>query len=114
MSLPLATRLVHFRDKMGGFKRLDQVKKTYGLSDSLFQLISPYLQIEKIPEALININTASVTQLQQCKFITSDIAKAIVVYRNAYGLFLEVDDLKKILFITKEQLETMKPFIVVK
>ena len=112
MTMPLAARIVHFRDKIGGFKRLDQVKKTYGLSDSVFQLISPFLQIVKVADPLININTASIAILQQCKFISAEIAKAIVVYRNAYGPFKEVDDLKKIIFITNEQLEKMKPFIV--
>ncbi len=38
---PLAARMIKFRDKMGGFQSLDQIKKTYGLSDSLFQLIAP-------------------------------------------------------------------------
>lgn len=112
MTMPLAARIVHFRDKIGGFKRLDQVKKTYGLSDSVFQLISPFLQIAKLADPLININTASIAIMQQCKFISADIAKAIVVYRNAYGPFKELDDLKKIIFISNEQLEKMKPFIV--
>lgn len=114
MTQPLAARIVNFRDKIGGFKRLDQVKKTYGLSDSVFLLISPFLQIENIPDPLININTASVAFMQKCKFISAEMAKAIVVYRNAYGPFLELDDLKKIIFISNEQLEKMKPFIVVK
>jgi DNA uptake protein ComE-like DNA-binding protein len=38
---PLAARMIKFRDKIGGFQNLDQIKKTYGLSDSLFQLIAP-------------------------------------------------------------------------
>ena len=114
LTLPISSRIVNFRDKIGGFKRIEQVKKTYGLTDSVFQLITPFLRLEKIPEALININTASVAQLQQCKFISTEIAKAIVVYRNAYGPFLEVDDLKKIIFISIEQLEKMKPFIFIK
>jgi len=28
---------------MGGFKSVDDVKKTYGLSDSTFNLLRPYL-----------------------------------------------------------------------
>jgi DNA uptake protein ComE-like DNA-binding protein len=40
---PLAARMVKFRDKLGGFKSIDQVRKTYGLTDSLFQLMAPFL-----------------------------------------------------------------------
>jgi DNA uptake protein ComE-like DNA-binding protein len=37
----LAARMIKFRDKLGGFKNIEQIRKTYGLSDSLFQLMAP-------------------------------------------------------------------------
>lgn len=39
----LAARMIKFRDKIGGFKNLEQVRKTYGLTDSLYQLMAPIL-----------------------------------------------------------------------
>jgi len=42
----IANRLVKFRNSMGGFKSVDDVKKTYGLSDSTFNLIKPYLVLK--------------------------------------------------------------------
>ncbi len=44
----LANRIIKFRTSMGGFKFVDQVAKTYGLSDSVFQSIKPYLYLEDI------------------------------------------------------------------
>jgi DNA uptake protein ComE-like DNA-binding protein len=43
----LAVRIVKFRDKIGGFTSIDQVGKTYGIKDSLFQLMKPLLLLEK-------------------------------------------------------------------
>ncbi len=42
----LANRIVKFRTSIGGFKSVDQVAKTYGLKDSVFQQIKPYLFIK--------------------------------------------------------------------
>jgi competence ComEA-like helix-hairpin-helix protein len=39
----IANRIVKYRTSMGGFKSVDQVGKTYGLNDSIFQQIKPYL-----------------------------------------------------------------------
>lgn len=39
----LANRIVKFRNSIGGFKSVDDIKRTYGLSDSTFNLIRPYL-----------------------------------------------------------------------
>ncbi|OYU54284.1 MAG: hypothetical protein CFE25_16830 [Chitinophagaceae bacterium BSSC1] len=43
----LAARIVKFRDKMGGFKSVEQVGKTYGIKDSLFQLMKPFLTLNQ-------------------------------------------------------------------
>ena len=37
----LASRIVHFREKLGGFYRIDQVDETFGLPDSGFQKLNP-------------------------------------------------------------------------
>jgi competence ComEA-like helix-hairpin-helix protein len=42
----LANRIVKFRNSMGGFKSVDDVKRTYGLNDSTFNLIRPYLVLK--------------------------------------------------------------------
>ncbi|MBV9963227.1 MAG: helix-hairpin-helix domain-containing protein [Parafilimonas sp.] len=41
----LANRIIKFRTSIGGFKSVEQVAKTYGLGDSVFQAIKPYLYI---------------------------------------------------------------------
>ena len=41
----IGNRIIKFRSSIGGFKSIDQVGKTYGLSDSVFQAIKPYLYI---------------------------------------------------------------------
>ncbi len=41
----LSNRIVKYRDKIGGFTSLEGVKKTYGLSDSAYQTILPYLRL---------------------------------------------------------------------
>ena len=43
----MAARMVKFRDKLGGFQNLDQVRRTYGITDSIFQLISPLIIFEE-------------------------------------------------------------------
>lgn len=42
----LSNRIVKFRNMLGGFKSVNDVSKTYGLSDSTFQAIKPYLVLK--------------------------------------------------------------------
>ncbi|RTQ49190.1 helix-hairpin-helix domain-containing protein [Hymenobacter gummosus] len=45
----LAKRLVKYRDVIGGFKAKEQLRKAYGLEDSTYQRLAPYLLL---PESL--------------------------------------------------------------
>ena len=44
----------------------------------------------------VNINTATIEQLQQVKGIGPKIAAAIIEYRKEHGAFEDVDDLLKV------------------
>ena len=46
----IANRIIKYRTSMGGFKSVEQVGKTYGLSDSVFKQIKPYLFLKDSTE----------------------------------------------------------------
>lgn len=95
----MAERIVKYRDRMGGFTGLDQVKKTYGINDSVFMLINSYLKTDPSTTPKIDLNTATFYELKTKANIPDPVARAIIVYRQQYGPFNSVDDLKKIVFI---------------
>ncbi|TGE10194.1 ComEA family DNA-binding protein [Hymenobacter fodinae] len=41
----LARRLVNYRTVLGGFKAKEQIKRTYGLADSSYARLAPYIQL---------------------------------------------------------------------
>lgn len=100
----LAARIVKYREKLGGFADIEEVKKTYGISDSVFVLIKPFLQLNTADKP--SINTASAALLQKAG-VSPAIAIAIVTYRKQYGLFASLDDLKKIVFIQPAQFQEL-------
>jgi competence protein ComEA len=56
----------------------------------------------------ININTATVKQLQKVDGIGKKIAAKVVAYREEHGAFASVDDLKKVKGIGKKTLGKAK------
>ncbi len=88
----LASRIVHFREKLGGFYKVDQVGETFGLPDSTFQKIKAVLFVDTIALVLININKASRDSLQSHPYIRWRLANAITEYRKQHGRFRSVDE----------------------
>jgi competence ComEA-like helix-hairpin-helix protein len=107
----LASRIINFRDKLGGFYSIDQIGEIYGLPDSTFQKIKPYLKLEKIELKKININTATKDEMKSHPYIKWALANAIVEYRNQHGNFSSLEDLKKISLITDELFNKLEHYL---
>lgn len=109
----LASRIVQFRQKLGGFISVDQVGETYFLPDSTFQKIKPYLLLGNGQPNKISINTADVNILRAHPYINYKIANVIVQYRNQHGLFGDVGELKKIHAINDSIFQKINPYLSV-
>ena len=64
--------------------------------------------------AAVNINTATVEELQQLKGIGAKKAAEIIAYREAHGEFKNVDELTNVKGIGKATLEKLRQELVVK
>ncbi|MDE3235163.1 MAG: helix-hairpin-helix domain-containing protein [Bacteroidota bacterium] len=113
MDWGIANRIIRYRDKLGGFHTVEQVKETYGLSDSLFSAIQAYLSVSSSTLKKININIASEYELALHPYISKDIAKAIIIYRTQHGAYGAVADIRKIVFITAETFQKIAPYLTV-
>ncbi|MFN2457700.1 MAG: helix-hairpin-helix domain-containing protein [Chitinophagaceae bacterium] len=107
----LAQRITNFRDKLGGFYSVEQIRETYGLPDSTFQKIKPLLQIDDGAVKKININTATKDQLKVHPYIKWNLANAIVEYRNQHGKYSSLEDLKKIAVLDEVTFKKIAPYL---
>jgi len=107
----LASRIVNFRDRLGGFYSVDQIAETYGLPDSTFQRIKPFLRLENGSVNQLNINTATKEELKSHPYLKWNLANAIVEYRNQHGSFSSLDELKRISLITDEVFNKIKFYL---
>ena len=83
-----------------------------GLLVSVAALAQP--QKKPDPAEPLNLNTATVEQLQKLPGIGPTTAKAIVRFREKSGPFRRVEDLLVIRGITKKKLKKMRPYVTIK
>ena len=108
-----ASAIINFRSKLGGFASVEQVAETFGLPDSIFQVIKPNLVWESSTMQQLSLNDCTETQLKSHPYITWQLAKLIVAYRNQHGPYQKVEDLLKIHAVQKDWLEKVKPYLKV-
>ena len=107
----LASRIVSFREKLGGFYSVDQIGETYGLPDSTFQKIKQYLKLDNPSIKKININTATVDEMKAHPYIKFSLANPIAAYRNEHGSFSKIEDITKVMAVTDEIFKKIAPYL---
>lgn len=107
----LARRILLFREKLGGFYKPEQVAETYGLPDSTFRFIRPYLMLETVLFRKIPLNSGSLDLLKSHPYIRYTLARAITAYRDQHGPFKSLEDLKQIQLVSQEVWEKISPYL---
>ena len=109
----ISERIVKFRNSLGGFHSIEQVKEVYGIKDEVYQELSKYAKMSKEFEAKkININTADVNILKVHPYIGYKNAQIIINYRNQHGHYTSADDLLKTKVIDEAQVEKLRKYLI--
>lgn len=119
----IASNILKYRNKGGKFRKAEDFKKIWGISDAQMQTLLPYVDIpaEASPapsttynriaktDGIIELNSADTTQLQQIKGIGPGFARRIVGYRKRLGGFVNIEQLHEVWGMTPELYRSIAP-----
>ncbi len=81
----LSARIVKYRNLLGGFVSVDQLKEVYGLKEETVDANSEFLSVDSSSVNLLDINFLSVDELAAHPYITFKDAQRIVDFRSKNG-----------------------------
>jgi competence protein ComEA len=91
----LAEGIVKYRQKLGGFTSVGQLKEVKYLSERIYADISPHCLITPYSVKKIQINLADWKELTVHPYIGGEVATLIIDYRKKNGIFKNEGDFKK-------------------
>ena len=106
----LSQRIIKFRNKLGGFTSADQLREVYGLPDSIFTEILPYLTAGKEIQTL-SINSITLKELASHPYINWNQAKVIIKYRDQHFPLNSTDDLNRIKILDSLFVARLEPYL---
>ena len=111
LKYPLQYKIISYREKLGGFINIEQLKEVQGMDDTVYLTVKKYFMMKEILLKKININTATDDDLSQHPYINRSIAKAIFIYRQQHGNYKQIEDIKKIIFIKDNVFKKIAPYL---
>ena len=110
----LASRIVKYRNLLGGFITTEQLKEVWGLNDTLYQLIIPQIQISTpIEIRFLNLNTDSFPAFASHPYVGKKMAGLILNYRKQHQRFNNTDELRNLPLLTDENFRKLAPYLKV-
>ncbi len=109
-----ARRIIAFRNRLGGFYAVEQVAECYGLPDSTFQKIQPFLQIGNSSLKKLDLNLTDEKSLAAHPYIRYKLAHLIVQYRNSHAGFRAVSDLRNLPLVDEIIYRKIEHYIEIK
>lgn len=110
----LASRVVNYRNSIGGFLTLNQLVDVYGISDNIVQKMKLKFVLNSYPAIKkININFASASELSELIYISDYVAANIVSERLLREGFSDLDELRFVQGFPSEKLERIKLYLTI-
>ncbi|HEY8959868.1 ComEA family DNA-binding protein [Chitinophaga sp.] len=109
-----ARRIIAYRDRLGGFYSVEQVAECYGLPDSTFQKIQPFLKIGSSSLKKLDLNLTDEKSLAAHPYIRYKLARLIVQYRNSHAGFRAVSDLHSLPLVDEIIYRKIEHYIEIK
>ncbi len=109
----LSKRIRTFRDRLGGFISMDQLKEVYGLDTMIVkELRKRFFIAENFIPQRININVAKPEDVKH-PYIKWKEVQAIVAYRKQHGDLKSIDQLTEIKILSHEWIEKVTPYLTI-
>lgn len=106
-----ARQIVGYRERLGGFVRVEQVKEILGMESTEVDSILAHLWIDSVAVEQMNVNTIGVQRLSRHPYLRFEQAKAIYELRRREIRLDSIQQLQAIDCITAETLDKIAPYL---
>ena len=106
----LSKRIVKYRDLLGGFYSISQLKEVYGLTDQTISLIEGKVTVDVSEIKKLDVNFADLNELSRHPYLKKDLASKIVKFRTKHGSFRDLTILRDSMILNIDEYNRIKPY----
>lgn len=108
----LSIAIVNYRQSLGGYVQKEQLKEIYNISEETYNKIQHAVFVKKVKIKTINLNEATLEEMNKHPYLKGNIAKEIVQLRKKKDYQIEkIEQLREIELINEEIFRKIAPYI---
>ncbi len=107
----LSSRILKYKNLLGGYTNPSQLKEVYGISENLYQEIKTQVKVSVTNPSQLSINKHDENALSKHPYISKRVALSIVKYRINNGNFTSVQELRSKKLVSDSTYKKLSPYI---
>jgi competence protein ComEA len=107
----LSVRIIKYRNLLGGFATVEQLKEVYGLPAETYEMIKGRLFADSSAIRKANINSAGYRELSRLPYLEKYDVSAILKYRELTGRINSIEELKENKILAAEKAGKVEPYL---
>lgn len=107
----LSERIIKYKELLGGYHAVAQVREVYGISDSLFNIIRPRLVVDSSLVIQISVNSTDFDDLFSHPYVNHADANKILNYRRIQGGIKTREELRDNYIISDSVYQKLAPYL---
>lgn len=105
----LASRVIKYRNLLGGYYDVHQIREVYGMSDELFNRCSGHLRVDTLTIKKLDLNFLSLSEMGRHPYIGFRQARRMVRQRDLKGKLDRAEKLVEL--FSEDSLRRLRPYI---
>lgn len=104
-----ASRIIRYRNLLGGYYAVDQLREVYGMREENFIIVAKYFKADPSSLKTFNINFSTLKDLGRHPYIGFRTARKIFNLRDRMGKFSSPEDLSQV--VRSDSLKRLIPYV---
>jgi DNA uptake protein ComE-like DNA-binding protein len=107
----LSSRIVRYRNLLGGFASKEQLQEVYGLRPETFNTIKDMVTVDTTLIDKIDVNSADFRRLNRLPYFERQEINDLLRYRNTNGQIHNINELTENSILSDEKAAKIKPYL---
>jgi len=107
----LSSRIVRYRNLLGGFASKEQLQEVYGLRPETFNTIKDMVTVDTTLIDKINVNTADFRRFSRLPYFERQEINDLLRYRNTNGQIDNINELIENSILSADKAAKVKPYL---
>ena len=107
-----ASRVLKYRNLLGGYFQTQQIGEVYGFEQTLLKQLEPFMEVDTFLIKKLDLNKSTFKELLRHPYISYEMTQAIVNKKQKTGKYKSIYELLELNLVSDSSFQKLRPYLI--